>query len=116
MGIDLHRFKITSPDAIKSTQRHVDNDELPINIPVTATKAIRDVALGTTGGSALETMIRVAVKLFGDSVGVTTEALAGAGVGDKGGRTAGVTAGLAVIIDAIQKHAEKAKKVLSKRY
>ena len=84
MDIDLHCFKITSPDAMKSIPRHVDNDKLPIHIPVTATKAMGAVTLGTTGGSALEALIKVAVRLFRHPVCVTTEALAGAGVGVTG--------------------------------
>ena len=110
LGIDLHRFKITPPDAMQSI-RSVDNDELPINIPVAATKAIR--ALDTTGGGALETMIGVAVGLLGGPVSVTAGVLIGAGIGVAGGGTTGAAAGLAVIISAIRKHAGKAKKLVS---
>ena len=117
IGINLHRFKITSPDDKKSKQRNVDNDELQINIPVTAGKATGAVALGTTGGVALGALIGAAVGAVGGpagvAVGLYAGALAGAGFGAAGGGTAGVAAGLAVIIGAIRKHARKAKKVVS---
>ena len=89
VGINLHRFKVTSLDDKKSKQRNVDNDELQINIPVTAGKATGAVAIGATGGVALGALI-------------------GAAVG-----AVGVAAGLAVIISAVRKHASKAKKVVS---
>ena len=113
IGINLHRFQVISPDDKKSAQRNLDNDELPINIPVTAGKATGALAIGTTGGVSLGALIGAAVGLFGGPVGVSAGALIGAGIGAAGGGTTGTAAGLAVIISAIRKHASKAKKVVS---
>ena len=119
VGINLHRFQVTSPDDKKSKQRNVDNDELQINIPVTAGKATGALAIGTTGGVALGALIGAAVGAVGGpaglAVGLYAGALAGAGFGAAGGGTAGVAAGLAVIISAVQKHASKAKNVVSEK-
>jgi len=113
IGINLHRFQVISPDDKKSVQRNLNNDELPINIPVTAGKATGAVAAGTTGGASLGALIGAAVGLLGGPVCVSAGALIGAGIGAAGGGTTGTAAGLAVIITAIRKHASKAKKVVS---
>ena len=110
VGINLHRFKVISPDDKKSMQRNIDTDELPINIPVTATKATGAVAAGATGGVALGALIGAAVGLLEGPVGVTAGALVGAGIGAAGGGTTGTAAGLAVIITAVRKHTMKSQK------
>ena len=110
IGINLHRFKVISPDDKKSVQRNVNTDELPINIPVTAGKATGAVAAGTTGGASLGALIGATVGLLGGPVCVTAGALIGAGIGAAGGGTTGTAAGLAVIITAIRKHAMKSQK------
>ena len=118
VGINLHRFRVSSPDSVRSTQQNVDNDELPINI-VTAGKATGAVAVGTTGGAALGALIGGIVGTVGGpagiAVGLYAGLLAGAGFGAAGGGTAGAAAGLAVIISAVRKHAKKAKEKIKEK-